>query len=245
MSRFNSMTRLRPATAANSGALRCALLCSCLVGCTAFHATPAPPRVICLRAGQATWEERYRELGTYRSTWGTADAPLGDARGRWCRTQRQQYEEGRLSEDRVAQLDSLKFSWQNPTELSPEELEAIWDQNVDLLRAYIREHGDGQVPKKYKLNPTFGGWVAAVRRRGPDGLAPDRRAALASSGFEWKSTRKCGSAFMTNFRALQDLPENEAPAPELVAWIAAQRKLAAKGGLSAERCDYLASIGAL
>ena len=73
------------------------------------------------------------------------------------------------------------------------------------------EHGNGQVPKKYKLNPRLGGWVAAVRRRGPDALPLERRSALENAGFEWISTRKCGSAFMKNFRALRDLPKGEAP----------------------------------
>ena len=55
---------------------------------------------------QTTWDERYRELSTYRSTWGTADAPLGDPLGRWCRTQRQQHAEGKLSDERVAKLEA-------------------------------------------------------------------------------------------------------------------------------------------
>ena len=206
-------------------------------------AASAPPRrKVVRKSTQTTWEERYRELSTYRSTWGTADAPLGDPLGRWCRTQRQAHAEGRLDAERVAKLDALEFSWKNPTELTPDELEAIWDQNVESLRAYVLEHGDGQIPKKYKLNPRLGGWVAAVRRRGPDALPAERRASLENAGFEWISTRKCGSAFMKNFRALRDLPKGEAPSQELQAWAEAQKKLAAKGGLSSERRDYLASV---
>ena len=206
-------------------------------------AAGAPPRrKVVRKSTQTTWEERYRELSTYRSTWGTADAPLGDPLGRWCRTQRQAHAEGRLDAERVAMLDALEFSWKNPTELSADELEAIWDTNVESLRAYVLEHGNGQVPKKYKLNPRLGGWVAAVRRRGADALPLERRASLENAGFEWISTRKCGSAFMKNFRALRDLPKGEAPSQELQAWAEAQKKLAAKGGLSSERRDYLASV---
>ena len=104
-------------------------------------AAGAPPRQkIVRKSTQTTWEERYRELSTYRSTWGTADAPLGNPLGRWCRTQRQAHAEGRLDAERVAKLDALEFSWKNPTELTTDELEAIWDQNVSL-RAYVLEHG--------------------------------------------------------------------------------------------------------
>ncbi|CAH0378608.1 unnamed protein product [Pelagomonas calceolata] len=254
----------RGATASRASTASRAALCALLAGrCAAFTYSARPPRSVTCRfvlerapdaAGapprrkvvrkstQTTWDERYRELSTYRSTWGTADAPLGDSLGRWCRTQRQQHAEGKLSDERVAKLDALEFSWKNPTELSTDELEAIWDTNVEGLRAYVLEHGNGQVPKKYKLNPRLGGWVAAVRRRGPDALPLERRSDLENAGFEWISTRKCGSAFMKNFRALRDLPKGEAPSSELKAWAAAQKKLAAKGGLSAERRDYLASV---
>ena len=120
------------------------------------RATEQPRQKIVRKSTQTTWDERYRELSTYRSTWGTADAPLGDPLGRWCRTQRQQHAEGKLSDESVAKLDALEFSWKNPTELSTDELEAIWDENVESLRAYVLEHGNGQVPKKYKLNPRLG-----------------------------------------------------------------------------------------
>ena len=71
-------------------------------------ATTPPRRKVVRKSTQTTWEERYRELSTYRSTWGTADAPLGDPLGRWCRTQRQAHAEGRLDADRVAMLDALE-----------------------------------------------------------------------------------------------------------------------------------------
>ena len=245
----------RGAFSASRAVGRAALCCALLAGhCAAFTFFARPPRSTCRfvlerapsetrqkivrKSTQTTWEERYRELSTYRSTWGTADAPLGDPLGRWCRTQRQQHAEGKLSEERIAKLDALEFSWKNPTELSTDELEAIWDENVESLRAYVLEHGNGQVPKKYKLNPRLGGWVAAVRRRGPDALPLERRAALENAGFEWISTRKCGSAFMKNFRALRDLPAGEAPSSELQAWAEAQKKLAEKGGLSADCLLY-------
>ena len=81
-----------------------------------------------------------------------------------------------------------------------------------------------------------------MRRRGPDALPLERRSALENAGFEWISTRKCGSAFMKNFRALRDLPKGEAPHQNQQAPGGRQKKLAEKGGLSAERRDYLASV---
>ena len=115
----------RGAFSASRAAGRAALCCALLAGhCAAFTIFSRPPRSVTCRfvlerateqprqkivrkSTQTTWDERYRELSTYRSTWGTADAPLGDSLGRWCRTQRQQHAEGKLSEERIAKLDAL------------------------------------------------------------------------------------------------------------------------------------------
>jgi len=217
-------------------------LAAAFVG-TSPRVARAPPRPRAQR-----WDDAFRDLQTYKSTWGTADAPLGDALGRWCAAQRRAKEAGRLDAERAARLDGLGFSWRNPAAPTEADMERRWREMCGALAAYVAAHGDGQVPKKWRDNPTLGGWVAAVRRRGPDGLAAERRAALEAAGFEWVSSRACGSAFMTNFRALRDwrAAHGDAPPPDdLARWAAAQRRAAAQGSLSQERRDYLASIALL
>ena len=219
-----------------------------LRACAAFVAVPpasvlrAAPR----RASIQNWDELYGELSSYRSTWGTADAPLGDDLGRWCEAQRRLRRSGKLAEERVARLDSLGFSWNNPSQLSEDELEARWRDMVDALAAYRAAHGDAQVPKKWREDPVLGGWVAAVRRRGRDVLSADRALDLDRVGFEWVSTKACGSAFMKGFRRLRDWKAAAEPGDalpdDLRQWSRATRSAAAKGLLSRERLDYLGSI---
>ena len=213
-------------------------------------------------APAAEWDAMLRRLRGHKAEWGNADATLGTDLGRWCATQRRARERGALAPEREAALDSLGFSWSSPT--SPDVLETCdWDEMMRRLRLYGEAHGDMQVPKKYKLDPQLGGWVAAVRRTRGD-LGADVISQLDAAGFEWVSTRQCGSAFMVSFRELRDfwsrhghtdvaraLAEGGASSEaaeagslaEMARWCDAQRKANAKGMLSAERQAYLSGIG--
>lgn len=187
----------------------------------------------------------YTRLVEYKQVWGHADATLGDELGRWCQSQRRMRSLNRLRDSQIAALDAIDFSWASPS--APEDVFASWDERVAALAAYVAHYGDGQVPKKYKNNPALGGWVAAVRRRGRIAYDEHQLQQLDDAGFEWISTRVCGSKFMQNFRELRDFhalqghsnPPHDTP---LATWCNAQRKAAAKGKLSEQRLDYLRSI---
>lgn len=194
-------------------------------------------------APPVAWEMMYRELQTYAVEWGTADAPLGNELGRWCQAQRKQFSHGKLSQERVTALEALGFSWASPS--MPEDVLTDFDERCVELVAYRDEFGDAQVPKKFQKNPALGGWVAAVRRRGREAFDDERRERLSEVGFEWVSTRKCGSRFMKGFRELRayyDKYGHTDAEGELGVWCEAQRGAAAKGLLSEERLDYLRSI---
>lgn len=197
-----------------------------------------------------TWEKMYRRLEEYKAEWGTADAVLGTDLGRWCATQRRQRAGGTLDAGREERLEALGLSWVSPSESSPDECD--WEEMCRRLAEYRAAHGDAQVPKKLKTDPALGGWVAAVRRRGPNGLGAEQRAAVEAAGFEWVSTRKCGSSFMKSFRKLRDFHDAHGhcdvervngPSDELVRWSEAQRLARQKGLLSDERVDYLTGLG--
>merc|ERR1712091_614667 len=83
------------------------------------------------KSSMQDWDVMYGELSSYRSTWGTADAPLGDELGRWCEAQRRLKKSGKLAAER----------------------EARWQENVEALVAYVAARGDAQVPKKWRENP--------------------------------------------------------------------------------------------
>lgn len=218
-------------------------------------ATP-PPRAAASAfcAADSTWNKRINELREYKAAWGNADATLETPLGKWCATQRTLRSEGKLSDARLAELAALGFSWVSPTD-GDVISRCDWDEMCARLTAYIAENGNAQVPKKYKQDPQLGGWVATVRRTHGNGLGDARNAQLEAIGFEWVSTRKCGSAFMENFRELRSYWEQhgttevaadgaeEAAAAALIKWSDAQRSARQKGKLSDERVAYLDGLG--
>ena len=178
-----------------------------------------------------TWEAMFGRLVEYQSEWGSADAVLGTELGRWCSTQRRLRADGLLSASKVQRLEELGMSWKSPTDILPTESD--WAEMCHRLAAYRAEQGDAQVPKKLKTDPELGGWVAAVRRRGPEVLTAEERAAAEAAGFEWVSTRKCGSSFMKEYRELVGFHQEHGhcvverlrePEDDLVRWCAPHRR---------------------
>lgn len=197
----------------------------------------------------ARWEARLAELAAYKQEWGNADAPLKTELGRWCKTQRRLHASGKLDATRVAALEALGLSWVSPSDVDDPVAQLDWEEMCRRFGAYVEANGNGQVPKKSKADPVLGGWVAAVRRV-REKLGEERIRQLEGLGFEWKSTRKCGSAFMDTFRTLRDFREEHGHCDvarvrgeedELARWCATQRKQ--KSELSPKRAGYLAGIG--
>ena len=122
------------------------------------------------------WEAMFERLVEYQSEWGSADAVLGTELGRWCTTQRRLRSNGLLSDSKVQRLEELGMSWKAPTDIVPTESD--WAEMCRRLAAYRAEQGDAQVPKKLKTDPELGGWVAAVRRQGPEALTAEELAAV-------------------------------------------------------------------
>ena len=152
-------------------------------------------------------------------------------------------------------LDNLGFLWDSPTDIDDPTAEFpggdSWDILCDRFAGYRQEYGDGQVPKKFILDPVLGGWVAAVRRR-REALGASRIAQLEALGFEWVSTRQCGSAFMETFRELRGFYDEHGhtevarvlgETSDLARWCDAQRSANARGLLPDKRQAYLEGIG--
>ena len=187
-------------------------------------------------------------MTAYREEWGSASAPMNTELGRWCASQRKQKESRKLDEARVAALDAIGFPWSSPSDINDPATECDWEELCARFVQYRVEHGDGQVPKKYKADPELGGWVAAVRRC-RETLGDERVAQLEGLGFEWVSTRQCGSAFMVSFRELRDfwVENGHTDVPEdngdLARWCNAQRQAKRRGLLPSKRVAYMDGIG--
>lgn len=197
------------------------------------------------------WDQMVSQLEQYRDEWGNADAPMGTSLGAWCAQQRRSRELGRISPAQTAKLDALGFSWVSPADVDDPVAQQDWDAMVERLAAYVRVHGDGDVPKKHKPDPALGGWVAAVRRCRSK-LDEEQLAQLAAAGFLWTSSRQCGSAFMKSFRELRSFWEEHGHTRvgevlgdehELARWCETVRASRRSDKLSPKRLAYLEDIG--
>ncbi len=130
-------------------------------------------------------------LETYRDGSGHCRVPAGfatpDGRrlGDWVAYTRARHAKGLLAQDRVEVLDRLGFEWR------VRDNEALWQQGVEALRAYVVEHGHARVPIRYWRDDGFrlGQWVRSRRSEGKGGrLSPERTAALDALGFVWDPT---------------------------------------------------------
>jgi hypothetical protein len=216
---------------------------------------PQPQDMATLAAAlglKPTFSRRLVELAEFKGRVGHADVPLDSASGsglvprglgKWVYTQRKRKADGVLDAAEEAALTSLGFRWTlDPDELDPDEM-------IERLVAYKERAGNTLVPKKYETDPLLGAWVASVRRKsdpllngGKSVLEEDLREKLDKVGFSWEPEKRCGSAFMTGFRAWSEAKMQGKPVPE-ERWCQCQRMAKAQGRLSEQRISYLDKFG--
>jgi hypothetical protein len=116
----------------------------------------------------------FTELAAYKEINGHCNVPrkYGNL-GSWCTDQRHNRNQGKLTPERIAQLDALGFCWDIVT--------ALWDKNYIELVAYKKANGHCNVPHG---NGPLGLWCANLRNRRSK-LSPERIAQLDALGFSW------------------------------------------------------------
>src|SRR5262249_41827622 len=123
-----------------------------------------------------SWDKMFAELVVFKEANGHCNVPQENGTlGRWCHRQRQ----GRckLTQEKVAQLDTLGFCW--------DLLAAAWDKNYAELVAYKEVNGHCNVPYKNGASP-LGGWCAHQRMRRKKGdITAEQIAQLEAIGFCW------------------------------------------------------------
>ena len=195
--------------------------------------------------------------------YGNPNIPLGTPDGKKCKTLRRLAFQNKLTLEEMELLSSLNFRLNSLDEVYDE---ADFDECLQRLMDYEEEMKTGyQIPKKYHPDPELGAWVTIIRRIGRDDIDIERRNKLDAINFTWKSSRKCGSVFMSQFRSLKEGLEacsrvNDDGGWEVVdqagvdqvlrgenvmKWVRAQRDAAEKGNLSESRCEYLDELPGL
>ena len=136
------------------------------------------------------WNDAFQALREYHAKNGTLDVPVsyktgsGILLGKWIRRQRDFYEQGRLSDERIDKLRGIGFVL---------EKNDPWEEKYQLAKAYFEEHGDLNIPGQYVVN---GVWlhkwlneqklIAEGKRKKK--LTPEQLAKLEAIGFRYGTT---------------------------------------------------------
>ena len=195
------------------------------------------------REGQ--WNDRFRELQKYKLEKGTCNVPQSEGvLGRWVIQQRANQKAGKLSDDRVARLDSIGFDFSSQDRRR--RLPVPWETRFDELKEYKSQHGNCDVPQK---DDYLGRFVDKQRQMYREGkLKQDRIDSLEAMGFEWGARTRSG-AWEGKFEELKQYKEMhghclvpQVDGGRLGRWVVNQRQTRKQGKLPLDRIELLNSI---
>jgi len=209
-------------------------------------------RAIYLRIVERTapnWEYMFALLEIYKAEHGHVRVPQdlifhGEPLGSWLGTQRQFKKKGRLSEERIRQLETLGIDW--------EPFEKQWWQMHALYKEYKQERGHVAVPEAEVFRGMrLGHWLFKQRQLKKRGkLSPDRVHLLEALGIQW---RPVDAQWEETFNLLETykamhghvrIPiDQDFQGKPLGKWLNAQRLLKRRGQLTADRVRRLEALG--
>lgn len=193
----------------------------------------------------SAWIEAIEHLKKFKNKAGHTRVPLkfssDAALGAWCNRVRRDYRLGKLSEEKVRQLNDLNYEW--------EPRGSVWSTNYSELQAFKKRHGHVNVPAKFPANQKLATWCTAQRTRSKGGqMSQAERSMLQAIGFEfdlieakWKSTFNALIKFKKTEGHLR-VPQSY-KSDGLGAWCNWQRSQFRRGNLRADRAKLLRSIG--
>jgi hypothetical protein len=198
---------------------------------------------------EAEWMKRFEALKAFRDKHGHCDlelVPDADAKlYRWAvMTQRTLYHQGKLGSRRKAKLDEIGFHWSSVAS------DVTWRSMYQRLEAYCAEHGNTNVPRKWK-DAELANWVSRQRQRRKNGeISEEEIKILNKLAFTWK-TRDVGTwedrlAEVTAFKAKHshcDIPLSYQENQKLGRFVNHTRLQRISGKLAMDRIAKLEAIG--
>ncbi len=199
------------------------------------------------------WNEAFDALCGYLQKNGILDIPVsyindsGIALGRWIRRQRDFFEKGKLSEERIEKLRNigLVLEKSNP-----------WEEKFQLAKEYFEEHGNLNVPAHYVVNGVWlNKWlneqkfIAEGKRKKKH--TPEQQEKLKSINFQYNTSKKEKIWYIRYNLAKTYYDENgNLDIPKsyvsddfgLGLWLARQKKKYFNGELSEEYIKLLENI---
>ena len=136
----------------------------------------------------AAWERGLEEARKFREQFGNLQVPAKYKTkddyplGKWINNARKRRNDGKLTEERIRQLDQMGMIWS--------VFDAKWEQEYALAAVYAQEHGNLDVPRDYKTadGKTLGRWIqnqelAYEQKK----LSADQIKRLETIGMQWGS----------------------------------------------------------
>lgn len=127
------------------------------------------------------WDERFDQVVAFKEENGHTRIPRyykkDEGLGRWVDRQRNMYNSGKLSPERIKKLESLGFSFSPHME--------YFETRLKELIEYKKQNGHVNVPRNYK-NKELANWVCNARYRK---LTPEQTTKLEALGFRWAKAR--------------------------------------------------------
>lgn len=203
-----------------------------------------------LRAQEARWDVRFRQIATFHAEHGHAriknNDDIPDGLYDWILQQRQLLKQGRLSEFRKGKLDALGFVW--------DVQEYKWRENMEELRAFYEEHRHCRVPKGWPKSPTLYCWMRRIQSSSKKGFSdvPYATHEDIESLHAWGAVRQYRQSWEQRYEKLCQVREKsqrcgaiqfeELKDTGLTAWCRSQRFAYRHGVLTPERFDKLELI---
>jgi hypothetical protein len=194
---------------------------------------------------QTNWMDMYQKLVAYKKKHKSTNVPRTYAAdpqlGRWVIRQRTNYNNNKLTAERINRLDFINFVW-NP-------LEVEWTRMYQKLVAYKKKHKSTNVPVRYIPDPKLATWVSNQRTYyNNNKLSAERINRLDSINFVWDQWME------TFYRLVEYKKQNKSTKVPigyakdrlLAEWVSTQRKDNNNGDtkrLSEKRVKLLNSIG--
>jgi hypothetical protein len=133
-----------------------------------------------------------------------------------------------------------------------------WDEIYEALIAYKGQHGDCDVPMRYKEDLGLGTWVKK-QKKDKEILSAEQRKRLDHLGFDWATRQEREDIYWNEkFKRLKEyrqiygdckVPRNSSVNEELIPWVKeigiwvfTQRRNCKKGKLSSDRISKLKSL---
>jgi len=176
------------------------------------------------------WNEMLEELTQYIQKHQTCRVSQEyPVLGNWVKNQRTQFKKNSLSKHRIEALSKLDFEFDDQNALK-------WENMLQQLIEYKRQHGDADVPYHYSSNPTLGRWVNTQRREynrlmnhQTSKITQERIRSLEEVGFIFDALEH---TWQTMYIALKDykqqngnsnVPKKYPENPPLGTWVSTQR----------------------